>query len=198
MFKGGDGYQFDLVNDPFAMSSMNIFTYLQGKVAGLQITTGGPTPSLNWRGGSPALFIDEILSEPDMVANIPVTDVAFIKVFRPPFMGSSQGGNGAIAIYTKRGDDSKDTRNSGLSSNFVVGYTQIKEFYSPNYERFDPRNENKDLRTTLYWNPQLITEANKNKIRLSFFNNDISNSFRVVIEGMTEEGLLTHYEEIME
>ena len=33
----GDGYQFDLVNDPTAGSSMNIFNYLQGKVAGLQV-----------------------------------------------------------------------------------------------------------------------------------------------------------------
>lgn len=198
MFSGGDGYQFDLVNDPFAMSSLNIFNYLQGKVAGLQITFAGGTPTLSWRGGTPAIYIDEMFSEPDMVANIPVTDVAFIKVFRPPFMGSAQGGSGAIAIYTKKGDDSKDTRSSGLSSNFVVGYTPIRQYYSPNYERFDPRNEMKDLRTTLYWNPQLITGSNKNKILLSFFNNDISSSFRVVIEGMTEEGLLTHYEEIME
>ncbi len=33
----GDGYQFDLVDDPVAMSSLNIFNYLQGKVAGLQV-----------------------------------------------------------------------------------------------------------------------------------------------------------------
>ena len=48
MFGGGDGYQFDLANDPFAVSSMNIFYYLQGKVAGLQInaTVQPPTMSL--------------------------------------------------------------------------------------------------------------------------------------------------------
>jgi hypothetical protein len=198
MFSGGDGYQFDLVNDPFASSSLSIFTYLQGKVAGLQITTGAGTPSLTWRGGSPVIFIDEMQSDPEMVSGIPVNDIAYIKVFRPPFMGSSSGGSGAIAIYTKRGDEAKDTRSGGMSSNVVVGYTQIKQFYSPNYERYDARNENKDLRTTLYWNPQVISGGKKNTIRLSFFNNDISNSFRVVIEGMTQEGLLTHYEEIME
>ncbi|MEO6683770.1 MAG: hypothetical protein ABIN48_13190, partial [Ginsengibacter sp.] len=33
MFQGGDGYQFDLLNDPFSASSLNIFSYLQGKVA---------------------------------------------------------------------------------------------------------------------------------------------------------------------
>ena len=29
----------------------------------------------------------------------------------------------------------------------------IKEFYSPNYGSFKPNNEERDLRTTLYWNP---------------------------------------------
>jgi hypothetical protein len=193
----GDAYQFDLVNDPLAVSALNIFNYLQGKVAGLQISNSGGTPSLSWRGGSPALYIDEIASDADMLGNIPVTDVAYIKVFRPPFMGGFGGANGAIAVYTKRGDDTKSS-SGGLASNTVVGYSPIKEFYSPNYERYDPRNENKDVRTTIYWNPQVNTSGQNQKVLLKFFNNDVSNSFRVVIEGMTKDGLLTHYEQIME
>ncbi|MDP9231125.1 MAG: hypothetical protein M3O67_10725, partial [Bacteroidota bacterium] len=39
LFSGGDAIQIDLVNDPFASSSQNIFNYLQGRVAGLQINT---------------------------------------------------------------------------------------------------------------------------------------------------------------
>ena len=193
----GDGYQFDLVNDPFAASSLNIFNYLQGKVAGLQINTAGGTPSLNWRGGSPTLYIDEMPSDAELLSQIPVTDVAYIKVFRPPFMGGFNGANGAIAVYTKRGDDAKTT-SAGLPSNTVVGYSPIRVFYSPNYERYDPRNENKDVRTTIYWNPQVNTTEQNKKVLLKFFNNDVSNSFRVVIEGMTKDGLLTHYEQIME
>ena len=49
-FSGGDGYQFDLANDPLAAGALNIFTYLQGKVAGLQINTGGGQPSLAMAG----------------------------------------------------------------------------------------------------------------------------------------------------
>ncbi|HLG40025.1 MAG TPA: hypothetical protein VI461_10165, partial [Chitinophagaceae bacterium] len=56
----GDGYQFDLVNDPFAASSMNIFNYLQGKVAGLQVNATSNPPTLQWRGGSPQLYLDEV------------------------------------------------------------------------------------------------------------------------------------------
>lgn len=197
MFKGDDAYQFDLVNDPLANSYMDIFSYLQGKVAGLQINSATQPPSLSWRGGAPAVYLDEMQTDADMISGVPVSDVAYIKVFRPPFMGGFGGGNGAIAIYTRRGAD-QTTSKGGLSSNTVAGYTPIKQFYSPNYDRFDPRNDHLDIRTTLYWNPLLSTNEKNKTIKLNFYNNDVTKSFRVVIEGMTKDGLLTHYEQIME
>lgn len=197
LFKGGDGYQFDLVNDPLSGSYMNIFNYLQGKVAGLQINTTTNPPSLSWRGGSPAVYLDEMQTDLDMISSIPVTDVAYVKVFRPPFMGGVGGGNGAIAIYTRKGGDQTST-GKGLASNTVAGYSPIRQFYSPNYDSFDPRNEHLDIRTTVYWNPLLTSNQKSKKINLTFYNNDVTKSFRVVIEGMTKDGLLTHFEQIME
>ena len=132
----------------------------------------------------------------DMIRNIPVMDVAYVKVFRPPFVGGFGGSNGAIAIYTKRGGD--QTPGKGLSTNTIAGYSPIKQFYSPNYDSFDPRNDHADIRTTLYWNPLVQTNQKDKKVKLSFYNNDVTKSFRVVIEGMTRDGLFTHYEQIME
>ncbi|HEV2831129.1 MAG TPA: hypothetical protein VGW31_04050 [Hanamia sp.] len=199
LFSGGDAYQFDLVNDPFAASSFSIFNYLQGKVAGLQINTSSNPPSLQWRGGSPAIYLDEMASSADMISGIPVSDVAYIKVIRPPFMGGAGGGgSGAIAIYTRRGADQKSEPGKGLSNNTVTGYTEIRQFYSPNYETINPENEKKDLRTTLYWNPEVITKPGENKVLLKFFNNDVSGAFRVVIEGMTKDGRLAHEVQVME
>jgi hypothetical protein len=175
----------------------NIFSYLQGKVAGLQITMSGSTPSLSWRGGTPQLYMDEMAVDAELLNTIPVSDIAYVKVFRPPFMGTSGGSGGAIAIYTRKGDDLR-SKPGGLSSNTIAGYTPIKEFYSPNYDRFDKRNEQKDIRTTLYWNPMIITTGANRSFKLSFHNTDVTKSFRVIIEGMSKEGLLTHYEEIME
>jgi len=193
----GDGYKFDLVNEPTASSYPTIFDYLQGKVAGLMITTAGGTPTLNWRGGAPALFLDEMPADADLLSNIPVSDVALVKVFRPPFMGGSNGGNGAIAIYTKRGDDARSAA-KGLTKNRITGYSPIRQFYSPNYDSFDPQNNQADMRTTLYWNPVLTFNPTKRKTTLVFYNNDITKSFRVVIEGMSKEGLLTHFEQVVE
>ena len=198
LFSGGDGYQFDLINDPFAASAINIFTYLQGKVAGLQINSSGAQPSMQWRGGSPQLYLDQTPVDAGFISSLSVNDVAYIKVFRPPFMGGFNGANGAIAIYTRRGNDTKPEPGKGLKSNKVFGYTMIKEFYSPNYASFNTRNEQRDIRTTLYWNPSVITTPQKNQVTLSFYNNDVSGAFRVIIEGMTREGKLAHVEQIME
>jgi hypothetical protein len=197
LFSGGDGYQFDLANDPMALGQMNVFNYLQGKVAGLQINSTGSTPTLSWRGGSPQLFLDEMPIDAEFLNTIPVSDIAFVKVFRPPFMGGFNGSGGAIAVYTRKGDDTR-SKPGGLNTNTIIGYTPIREFYSPNYSRFDKRNEQPDVRTTLYWNPLLLVNPNSTSVQFQFYNNDVSKSFRVVIEGISKEGLVTHHEEVIE
>ncbi len=202
LFAGGDSYQFDLVNDATSPASYSIFDYLQGRVAGLQIknmSSASGTPSFEWRGASPTIYIDEVQTDLSLLSSLSVADVAYIKVFRPPFFGPSSGGSGgAIAIYTRRGSDVKTTPGKGLANNTVTAYTELRQFYSPNYSTFSPGNEKRDLRTTLYWNPQVNTTSQNNKVRLSFYNNDVSKAFRVVIEGMGKDGRLAHLEQTME
>ncbi len=194
----GDGIQFDLTDELSAFSAMDIFQFLQGRVAGLQVSGTGANTQLTWRGGTPGLFLNEMQSDVSMVSSTPVADIAYIKVFRPPFMGGFGGANGAIAIYTRRGDDVKREPGKGLASGVVKGYQAIKQFYSPNYANYTPENDKKDIRTTLFWNPQLITNGKDNKVSVTFYNNDISESFRVIIEGITRDGRMTRIEQIME
>lgn len=194
----GDAVQFDLVNDTRALGALNIFNYLQGQVAGLQISGTGNQTSLAWRGGAPALFLNEMPSDVNMVSGLPVADIAYVKVFRPPFMGSFGGANGAIAIYTRRGDDYKPEPGKGLASSTVRGYTENRIFYEPNYSSFKKENEKQDIRTTLYWNPNVKIIPGSKETVFTFYNNDISRAFRVVIEGMTRDGRLTRIVEMME
>lgn len=194
----GDGIQFDLTNEISALGAMDIFQFLQGRVAGLQISGSGANAQLSWRGGTPGLFLNEMQTDVSMVSSTPVADIAYIKVFRPPFMGGFGGANGAIAIYTRRGDDVKREPGKGLASGTIKGYQVIKQFYSPNYDNFSDDNSKRDIRTTLFWNPQIITNGINNKVSFTFYNNDISESFRVIIEGVTRDGRLTRIEQIME
>jgi hypothetical protein len=199
LFSGGDSYKFDLINDPVAMSSMDVFNYLMGRVPGLQISNSMGGATLSWRGGTPTLFLDQIQTDPDLIKSIPMQDIAYVKVFRPPFIGAMGGGSGgAIALYTRKGNDetSKLRSSGGLSSNLITGYSPIKEFYSPNYNSIDKRHELKDVRPTLYWNPMITANPGK-PVKLQFFNNDVTKSFRVIIEGMSKEGILTYYEEVL-
>ena len=204
MFAGGDAYQYDLADDPLASAMPDIFTYLQGKVPGLQITPGngpGGTPSLSWRGGRPSLYLNEMQTDAQQLQSTPVTDIAYVKIFRPGSgVGFGGGSGGVISIYTKKGGDAKqnDANFKGLDRAILIGYAMPKEFYSPNYLENSPLNEAEDLRKTLYWKPYVLTDKDNKRVNIDFFNNDITKKMRVVIEGFNEEGKLTHIEQIVQ
>ncbi len=199
LFAGGNSRSFNLVDDPFAMSATDVFMYLQGKVAGLQITGSGSNTTLSWRGGAPQVYVNEMQQSIDMVSTLSVTDIAYIKVFTPPFMGGFGGGNGAIAIYTRRGDEARPANSpGGMNKNKLFGYNAIREFYSPKYSEFARPDDTKDLRTTLYWNPNIMTGGKAREVIIPFYNNDVSKAFHVVLEGMLSDGRLVRHEFDME
>lgn len=191
LFSGGDAYSFDLANDNMP-GALNVLSYLQGKVAGLQISGSGAQMSMSWRGGTPSLYLNEMITNVDMVQSIPITDIAYIKVMRPPFFGSGGGGaDGAIAIYTKKGGDVQrnDPNKKGMESTILAGYSKFKEFYNPVYTK-EPTYE-ADTRSTLYWNPYILTNKKTPRFRVEFYNNDFSKKLLVVLEGINSEGRMT-------
>ena len=202
LFAGGDAFVFDIANDPAASAGFDILNYLQGRVPGLQITRAGMNGvSMQWRGAVPEVFIDQMPVSPDMVLNISIRDIAMVKVFRPPFFGSmGGGGGGAIAIYTRKGGDTR-TDNSksskGMLSAILSGYTRFKEFYNPQYDN-PAENPETDIRTTLYWNPFVITNKKSPRFRIQFFNNDISSKLLVVLEGVNADGKMTRVTKVID
>jgi hypothetical protein len=200
LFSGGDAYTFNLLDDKSAMGALDILTYLQGKVPGLMISGQGAQTSLSWRGSTPDLFLNEISSSMDMVRGVSVRDIALIKVFRPPFFGAMGGGSGgAIVIYTRKGGDfsSNASASKGMPNSILTGYAKFKEFYSPQYDNPEEMAET-DIRTTLYWNPYVITNKKSPRVRIQFFNNDISKKLQVVLEGINSDGKMTRVVKILE
>lgn len=197
LFSGGDGKIFLSEDDPAFQSSQTVLTYLQGRAAGLQITANGAQSSITWRGSPTALFIDEITTDASAIENIPMSNVAMVKIFSPPFFGAfGGGGGGAIAVYLKKGAAANQT-SKGLDYANIPGYSPVKEFYSPDYSKTEQISNN-DYRKTLYWNPFVITDKTHRRIFLTFYNNDISKKMKVVIEGCNEEGRLTRTEKILQ
>jgi hypothetical protein len=124
-----------------------------------------------------------------------------VKVFRPGSgVGFGGGAGGTIAVYTKKGGDNKgtDPTAKGLPRAIVAGYSMPKEFYSPNYFENNAANQDEDLRTTLYWKPYVMTDKESRRVKVEFFNNDITKKLRIVLEGFNEEGKLTHVEQIIQ
>jgi hypothetical protein len=188
MFTSDNGYTFDLTKE--TPTSFNVFQYLQSRVAGLQITGDYSNPTLSWRGGSPTLYLNEMPTDKSMISNININDIALIKVFRPPFMGGFGGGaGGAIAIYTKKGgDNAADESVRGFELYKKGGYTITKEFYSPDYSVRNEIHALADKRLTLYWNPRVQIDSATHKAKITFYNNDFTSHFRVVVEGFSEDG----------
>jgi len=201
LFAGGDAQVFDFLNDPAALGGIDIISYLQGRVAGLVINRSGASTTMSWRGATPDLYLDQMQVGADYIQSINVRDIAMVKVFRPPFFGSMGGGSGgAIAIYTKKGGDFKGDNSKSsksMQSALLVGYTRFKEFFNPQYEN-PAENNDTDIRTTLYWNPYVITNKKSPRFKVQFYNNDISKRLQIVLEGVNADGKMTRVVKILE
>ena len=67
-----------------------------------------------------------------------------------------------------------------------MGYSKEREFYSPKYTP-NVAATSSDLRTTIYWNPKIVTDATGN-FSFEFFNADGRGSYRAVVEGIDKNG----------
>jgi hypothetical protein len=195
LFSGTDGASFDLSSDGMAIGAIDVLSFLQARVPGLSISVGGSQASATWRGSKTDFFVNEFNTPIEQVQNMNIADIAFIKAIRPPFFGSSNGSSGgsggAIAIYTKRGGANKSNNLNSKGMEYVVlgGYSIFKEFFHPEYDKPTASFE-ADNRTTLYWNPYVLTNKRSPRVRIEFYNNDISKKLQIVLEGMNANGKL--------
>jgi TonB-dependent SusC/RagA subfamily outer membrane receptor len=166
---------------------------LQGKVAGLMFRGG--IPFLTRGGGrSPMqVIVDGMYVESDFLNAINVQDVETVEVLKSSgntAIYGSRGGGGVLIITTKRGGSNfgYSSYAAGIITHTPKGYAYSREFYSPNYDTL-PVNKAPDLRTTIYWNPQVVSDAT-GKANFSYFNSDDTGTYRVLVEGIDAEGQL--------
>lgn len=194
----GDAVKFiDLVNSDEALTYQNIFDYLQFRVNGLQVSTDGvdytityrQSPSMSSMGNIPmVLYLDEIETDASVIATIPANQIALVKVYNSFAASTGNGAGGVLSIYTKKGED---YGKSGSYGNLVIynGYTVSKQFYSPDYS-VKKESDRPDNRITLEWRPSIFVNNVNARIPVSFYNNDRTKKFKVVVEGMTNAGKL--------
>lgn len=203
LFKSMNETIFDFVNGNNSTNGyMNILQWLQGRVPGLTIESSRGSSIPRFRGSTINVYLDEMLLDPSQINTIPVSDIAMVKVIKGYFSGGFGGGNGAIAIYTKRGGTtgslSDFAASTKLKKSIMHGFDKEISFVSPNYNDQNFSKISQDSRTTLYWNPYIEAET-KDQTGIQFFNNDEAKNFKIIIMGFdTKDYVPIYYNEIVQ
>lgn len=203
LFQTDNQYVFDFVNeDQGVLAYNNIFDWLEGRVAGLNFTilpedrddpvTGDLIPAGQripmMRDGIPTIYVDEFLTGITSVQSLSISDIAMVKVIRGYFVGANGGGggNGAIAIYTKRPEMRPDNRRNRAAAGALVGYSPLQVYTGVDYANDQMAATANDTRQQLHWATQLAPDA-AGRLKLRFYNNDQASGVNVTVTGFTKD-----------
>lgn len=129
--------------------------------------------------------VNDMQVSTDYVNMISPTDVDLIEVL---FNSVQYGGQHVISIHLKNGSSIGTNYEAiGVNQIKLAGFYEAREFYSPNYDAKDDRQALEDKRTTLFWEPMIVTDEN-GRAAVAFFTADVASRYRVVIEGITSDG----------
>lgn len=130
----------------------------------------------------------------DDLKSVGMKEVLFIK-FLPK---SNQKSLPTLAITSRQALDQVNIMENKTGFAIIKGYTPVREFYQTHYDNNKMEDyQANDFRSTLYWNPKLRLDKTTRKMNLVFYNNDVSNKFRIVVEGMNQDGKLCRIEEVI-
>ncbi len=184
------------VNDILCAGATDVLQMIRGLVAGLQISSnglGGSIASIRG-GGEPQFLIDGFQTTIDAILVLSPCDVEEIDILKgmDAAIFGLNGGNGAINILTKRGNNSYDyskDRTFGISVVKRLGFARPLEFYSPKYETPNPEDVNPDYRPTIHWEPNIQTDASGNA-SFSYWNSDAKTTVKIIANGVSDTGSL--------
>jgi len=107
----------------------------------------------------------------------------------------SQAVAGVIAVYLKQGSDVAYQRPERASTYSIQGFDKSRSFYSPIYGEQNEEDDGQvDYRSTLYWNPEIITDAASGAATFSLYAADLETTYRIVVEGVTGKNEPLHAE----
>lgn len=146
------------------------------------------------------IFLNGIPVDLTSLNGINATEVESVEIFLKDDLGTVNrmyNSNGVIVINTKKIETVKISKQDLMDlfpPKYLLtfspkGYTMARQFYSPKY---DGPKTNTDLRTTIYWNPKVITDKT-GATSFEFFNAGEKGTYRAVIEGVDAEGHVARY-----
>jgi hypothetical protein len=157
-----------------------------GRLTSYKPVSGAPRSNVN-------VTLDGTYVAMDDLKLINMKEVLFIK-FLPK---SGQKGLPTLAITSRQALDQANILDNKTGFAVINGYTPVREFYQTRYENKVEDFQATDFRTTLYWNPKLRLDKSHRKMSFVFYNNDITNKYRIIVEGVNQDGKLCRIEEII-
>ncbi|PRD48811.1 TonB-dependent receptor plug domain-containing protein [Sphingobacterium haloxyli] len=165
---------------------------LNGRLMGVMFRNGIPYTTRG--GGEMQVILDGMYVESDMLSMINPMDVQSVEVLRNvnyTAIYGSYGGNGLIIITSKTGADAM--RSNYIPKGIVTvqpkGFHIQKTFYKPVYEPDSETTLHQDLRTTIHWEPNIITD-DSGKATFDFYTADEAGEYVITIEGLDFYGRL--------
>lgn len=188
----GNADQIIQAKDLRDMNCVNISDCLQGRLLGVVFRNGVPYSTRDFRPMQ--LIVDGVYVEAHFLDNLNSNDIQAIEVLRTIGLTAvygGRGGSGVLLVTTKRGGEDDDypepIYGRGITTYYPKGYYKARVFYSPQYDRPKINKQLADLRTTIYWNPDLLT-GKDGKTSFTYFNAGSRGTYRVVIEGISNDG----------
>ncbi|KAF0235714.1 MAG: TonB-dependent receptor [Prolixibacteraceae bacterium] len=169
----------------------NILDYLQGRVAGVDVT--GDEVRIRGASRNPLLVVDGIDTDWSDTRNIPMGDIDKIEILKSGFgmaVYGSRGGDGIISVLTKMGKGEWENNwvrtIHGRITPSVDGFQLPREFYSPKYTAENIDDARPDNRPTLLWNPEVVVE--NGVANIEFYTADNLARYHVLVEGISKNG----------
>jgi hypothetical protein len=180
---------------------LSVGQYLAMKIPRAEISTeateDGPAPNdrvlirVNGKPEPPRFILDGFtfrkgdLVDESVIYNLSVEDIDKVFVSTIDVFGSGHSGY-VIGISTNP-NRSSNNKFYTLTKKYP-GYYEARTFYSPVYPNQVKLSAKPDLRTTLFWEPNLETNA-EGECTTSFYNTDKSMKVKYSFEGLTENGI---------
>ncbi|MDB5140811.1 MAG: hypothetical protein JWR12_2727 [Mucilaginibacter sp.] len=187
----GNADQVIFGKDLWNLGCINIPECLQGRLLGVIFRNGIPYSTRDFRPMQ--VIIDGAYVDGQFLNTLNYNDVEAIEVLRNIALTSIYGGfggSGVMLVTTRHGGDNDDPQpiyGRGITTYYPKGYYKARVFYSPQYNKPNTNKQVADLRTTIYWNPNLLT-GKGGKTSFDYFNAGSKGIYRVVIEGIDSEG----------
>ncbi|WP_295674467.1 TonB-dependent receptor plug domain-containing protein [uncultured Mucilaginibacter sp.] len=194
----GPGNADQVIMDTELKGCVNLADCLVGIITGVEIINGIPH-NLRTIGihGPPVmvLIIDGAINNDIKLEDLNPSIIHSIEVLKSgSYLGiyGGRAGGGALVITTKRAGDKSYLEMApapGTLRYIYNGFYKAHEFYSPKYDTPQDKALAADLRGTIFWSPNIIT-GNDGKTTLNYYNGGTKGTYRVVIEGINDDGNL--------